>query len=143
MYAFLIYWNSLPNKIKISSKCSYPQAIQYVNKFVSSLEQIWRNVALHHMLSSGFSTVNEWVQTDDTNKSIIYSRCFLTSNHCFWLRYVSTIHNIAFSNMKVISSESGEKYAQLKHKLTSENSPKLSMSILMWEDNMEWSFVFY
>ncbi len=38
--------------------------------------------------------------------------------------------------MKVISSESGEKYAQIKHKLMSENSPKLSMCILMWEDNM-------
>ncbi len=39
----------------------------------------------------------------------------VTSNHCFWLKYESFIHNIAFSSEKVISSESGEKYAQIKH----------------------------
>ncbi len=39
---------------------------------------------------------------------------FLTSNCCFWLRYESSIH-IAFSAEKVILTESGEKYAQIKH----------------------------
>ncbi len=43
------------------------------------------------------------------NKSII-NIFFLTSN-----RIKSIIHNIAFSSEKVVSSESGEKYAQTKH----------------------------
>ncbi len=42
------------------------------------------------------------------NKSII--KVFLTSN-----TNTSYIHNIAFSSEKVASSESGEKYAQIKH----------------------------
>ncbi len=35
--------------MKMSKNCS-PQAIQDMDGFVSSLEQIWRNVALHYLL---------------------------------------------------------------------------------------------
>ncbi len=42
---------------------------------------------------------------------------FLTLNRCFWLKYKKSIHNIAFFNEKVILSESGEKDAQIKHRL--------------------------
>ncbi len=45
------------------------------------------------------------------NKSII--KMLLTLNHCFLLKYESSNHNV-FSNEKVKSSESGEKYAQIK-----------------------------
>ncbi len=38
---------------------------------------------------------------------------FLTSNLCFG-NTLPSIHNIAFSSEKVILSESGEKYAQIK-----------------------------
>ncbi len=48
------------------------------------------------------------------NKPII--KTFLASNHCIQLKYKS-INNIAFFGEKVISSESGEKYAQIKHLL--------------------------
>ncbi len=41
---------------------------------------------------------------------------FLTSNCCFRLKYKSSICNTAFSNEKVISSESGEKYVQIERK---------------------------
>ncbi len=37
-------------------------------------------------------------------------------------QYESFIHNIAFSSEKVVLSELGEKYAQIKHHL--QNSPK-------------------
>ncbi len=40
---------------------------------------------------------------------------FLTSNHCFHQKYESSIHNIAFSSEKALSSELGEKYEQIKH----------------------------
>ncbi len=39
----------------------------------------------------------------------------LTSNCCFRLKYNSSIHNIASSSKTVVSSESGEKYSQIKH----------------------------
>ncbi len=48
------------------------------------------------------------------NKPII--KTFLASNHCIQLKYKS-INNIAFFGEKFISSESGEKYAQIKHLL--------------------------
>ncbi len=39
--------------------CTHPQAIQDVDDIVCPSEQIWRNVALHHLLTSGSSAVNE------------------------------------------------------------------------------------
>jgi len=57
------------------------------------------------------------------SKSFI--KMFLTLTHCFQLKYESFIHNIVFSIEKVVSSESGEKYAQIYEALfTSENCPK-------------------
>ncbi len=49
------------------------------------------------------------------NKSIVKTFFFFTSNHYFWIKYESSIYNIAFSGEKDISSESGEKYAKIKH----------------------------
>ncbi len=49
------------------------------------------------------------------NKSVI--KMVLTSKSWFQLKYESSVHNIAFSSEKVISSESGEKYAEIKHNL--------------------------
>ncbi len=43
---------------------------------------------------------------------------FLSSTHCFWLKYKSSVYNIVFlSEQKVALSESGNKYAQIKHSL--------------------------
>ncbi len=47
---------------------------------------------------------------------------FLTSNHCFQLKYDSSMHNIAFSSEKVISSKS---YAQIKHSLQAKSQKQL------------------
>ncbi len=53
-----------------------------------------------------------------------------------WLKYYSSIHNVYFSRE---TSESGEKYAQIKHCLrvkTVQNSSKeIYCLILMWEHN--------
>ncbi len=38
-------------------------AIQDVDEFVFSSEQIWRNFALHHSLTNG-SSVSEWVPSE-------------------------------------------------------------------------------
>ncbi len=70
------------------------------------------------------------VQTADKNITIIHTTpvhqltscdvtswqvMFLTSNCCFWQKYESSTHNTAFSSEKVVWSESGEKYVQIKH----------------------------
>ncbi len=39
-------------------KCTHPWANQDVNEFVCSSEQIWRNLAVHHLLSNESSAVN-------------------------------------------------------------------------------------
>ncbi len=44
-----------------------PQAIQDVDEFVSSSEQIWRNVALHHLLTNESSAVNGCRQNESPN----------------------------------------------------------------------------
>ncbi len=61
--------------MKMGLTCTYPQAIQDVDEFVCSSEQIWRNTALHHMLTNGSSAVNGFRQNESNNnvmnKSII------------------------------------------------------------------------
>ncbi len=47
----------LPKKT-IFWKCAHPQAIQDVDEFISSSEQIWRNLTLHHLLTNRSSAVN-------------------------------------------------------------------------------------
>ncbi len=54
-------------KMLICRKCTHPQAIQDVAKFDSSWEQIWRNVALHHLLTNGSSAVNGCRQNGSPN----------------------------------------------------------------------------
>ncbi len=62
----IVYKNSSPkneNMIKMYS----PSAIQDVDEFVSSLEQIWRNLAFHHLLTNGSSAVNGCRQNESPN----------------------------------------------------------------------------
>ncbi len=54
-------------KRKISWKCTPSQAIRDVDEFVSSSEQIWRNSALHHLLTSVSSAVNGCRQNEFVN----------------------------------------------------------------------------
>ncbi len=53
--------------MKICWKCVHPQAIQDVDEFVSSSEQIWRNLALHHLLTNGSIAVNGCRQNESPN----------------------------------------------------------------------------
>ncbi len=45
-------------EMKICQTLTCPQAIEDVDYFVSLLEQIGRNLALHHLLINGSSAVN-------------------------------------------------------------------------------------
>ncbi len=51
--------------MKMCWKCIHPQAIQD-GEFVSSLELICRNLALHHLLADGSSLVNGCRQNEST-----------------------------------------------------------------------------
>ncbi len=55
-------------KMNICWQCTHPQAIQDEDEFVSSWEQIWRNVALHHLLTNGSSAVNGCRQNESPNR---------------------------------------------------------------------------
>uniref|UniRef100_A0A671MR80 Voltage-dependent L-type calcium channel subunit beta-4-like n=1 Tax=Sinocyclocheilus anshuiensis TaxID=1608454 RepID=A0A671MR80_9TELE len=44
--------------MKICRTFAHPQAIKDVDEFISSTEWIWRNLALHHLLSNESSAVN-------------------------------------------------------------------------------------
>ncbi len=50
----------------------------------------------------------------------------------FWLKYESSIHNIAFSIEKPVLSESGEKYAQIKQHLYVKTVQNISKQICQW-----------
>ncbi len=58
------------------------------------------------------------------------------------LKYESYIHNIALSSEKVVLSESGAKYAQIKHclQVKQNRSKQICRWILVWEDNRRWTF---
>ncbi len=70
------------------------------------------------------------------NKQIHNSDFFF--NGCFQLKFESSIHNIAFSTEKVIRSESGDKYAQIKHCLQ-QLYTNISMDLDMWGQHW-WTF---
>lgn len=40
-------------EMKICWECTHPQIIQDVDEFISLSEQIWRNLALHYLLTNG------------------------------------------------------------------------------------------
>ncbi len=44
--------------MKVGWNFTHPQPIQDLDEFVSSSEQIWRNLALYHLLTKGSSAVN-------------------------------------------------------------------------------------
>ncbi len=50
---------------------------------------------------------------------VVINKCIIQIilTFCFQLKYELSIHNIAFSSKSVISSETGEKNAQIKHHL--------------------------
>ncbi len=60
------------------------------------------------------------------NKLII--KPFLTSNSCFQLKYEYSVHNYCFLQWKSSQPESGEKYAQIKHRL---QAKQLHMSVYL------------
>ncbi len=53
--------------MKICWKCTRSQAIQDVDEFFFSSEQIWRNWALYHLLTNGSSAVNGCCQNESPN----------------------------------------------------------------------------
>ncbi len=53
--------------MKICWNYSHRQAMQDVDEFVSLLEQIWRNVALYHLLTNGSPAVNGCRQNESPN----------------------------------------------------------------------------
>ncbi len=96
-------------KTKTCRKCSHPQAIQNVDEFVASSEQIWINLALHHLLTWGSSAVNGCRQNQGPKKKItIIHICLCLSEKNPPLRHFNfkpllrvkiwlLIHNIASS----------------------------------------------
>ncbi len=54
-------------KMKISWTCAHPQVIQKVDEYISSSEQVWRNLALHHLVTNGSSSVNGCRQNESLN----------------------------------------------------------------------------
>ncbi len=63
--------------MKFCWKCIHSQAIQDVDEFVSSLDQIQRNVVLHHLSPvdalEWMGAVRLRVQTADKNTTIIHT----------------------------------------------------------------------
>ncbi len=77
-YIFLFAWRIFPHFYRISDwGIVHPKmkiiwqlaekAIQDADEFVYSSEQIWRNVAIHHLLSNGSSAVNGCRQNKSPN----------------------------------------------------------------------------
>jgi len=85
--SFCFSRNSSP-KMHISWKCAFPHVIQDVDEFVSSLEQIWRNLSLNHLLISDPLQWMGAVRMRAEKVSVINKfiwKMFFASNHCFWI----------------------------------------------------------
>ncbi len=66
-----VFYNLAPRPIKYRVSVPIPtygpQAVQYVDEFVSSSELIWKKVALHNLFNNGFSAVNMCRQNESPN----------------------------------------------------------------------------
>ncbi len=60
-----------------------------------------------------------------------FIKYFKTSNHCFWIKYESSIHNIALSSEVVLFTST---------KRVKNHSNQICWWILMWEDIGGWTF---
>ncbi len=79
--------------------------------------------------------------TSGENKSCVFVQNKYIKFNCELLpKYESIIHNNASSSEEVILSESGEKSAQIKHRLVYNSSKQICEWILMWETNRRWTF---
>ncbi len=87
-------------------------ALQWMGAVRMRVQTADKNITIIH--TTPVHQLTSW-EDKSWNKSSI--KTFLTSNCCFWLKYESLINNNAFSIEKVVWSESGEKYAQIKHRL--------------------------
>ncbi len=56
--------------MEICLKSTHSQAIQDVDEFISSSEQIWKNLALYHLLTNGSSAVNGCRQNESAKQLI-------------------------------------------------------------------------
>ncbi len=132
---------------------AHPQTIQEVDEFVSSSEQMWRNLALHHLLTNDSSVVNgcrqkEWVQTSYKNITIIHTnpvhelmpceakscifirnKSIKTLNYCFLLKYKGFCLLLSpVTKLKWICTDQAPFTVQNRFK-------QICCCILMWEDN--------
>ncbi len=71
---FQFAWNNFMSikeivhpKMNICCKFTHFQGIQDVDEFASLAEQIWRNSALHHLLTNGSSAVDGCRQNESPN----------------------------------------------------------------------------
>ncbi len=150
-YTFYIFYLLLCNAVlfllnqsfRKFAKTAHPQASRDVDKFVSSSEQIWRNFVLHQ-LAHQCILCSEWVPSEweskqlikhhnnphDSRPSVLWSDnlcvCKKQIHHldCFWLKYESSIQNIVFFFSEKVSSESGEKYAQITSSIYKQKQSK-------------------
>ncbi len=81
MKMFIKLFKKLSNQLRMYS----PQAIQHVDEFISSSEQIWRNVSLYISCSpmdhlQWMGAVRKRVQTADKNITIIHTPVYLLTS---------------------------------------------------------------
>ncbi len=81
----------------ISWKYTHPLAIQDVDEFVSSSEQIWRNVALHHLLIK---------TSQNSGDSLVYFTCKWDSIvlQQIMVHYFVSLVDFLTQNLAVIST---------------------------------------
>ncbi len=60
----------------------FTEAIQYIDEFVSSSKQIWRNVALHNLVSKWWNATFLQICSDEETNSSIY--CKIWGSICEW-----------------------------------------------------------
>ncbi len=123
MYFGVLKWLSkgtiLP-KTKICWKIIHAIAIQHADEFVSSLKEIWtKKIALHHLFTNGSSAVNGCRQNESPNSLYKHHNNpqVIHMTHVYQLIYWSKNLYVPKkqTHRDIFLSESGERYAWIKH----------------------------
>ncbi len=114
--------------------------LQWMGAIRMRVQAAVKNITIIHKQSTPLQSksFNEAKRSMFVNISII--KTFLTSNRWFQLRS----SQFTIFSVKVISSKSGDKYAQIKHHLqvkTVQNSSKQTCGRILMQYNRGWTFL--
>ncbi len=123
--------------MSLMTSCSVRESEWEFKQLIKTLQKVIHTTPVHQLMSCEAKSYL-FVRNKSITDTFFF---FFFFKLLLLVKYKCCTHNIAFSTEKVISFESGEKWAQVKHCLQANYncSKHICWRVLIWEDNREWT----